>query len=162
MPVKRHMHKTLGFAVIAALAAIGLEAHAAELQVTATLPDSCTVEGGTLAFGVVDPSDSAEFANAPINVQCSTAGSVDIVLDEGLYHGLGANGRSMKRDGSNDYLDYRFYLSAAYSQEWPANNPISHPVSVGPNPIMIYGRIDQQTRPGGNYADTVQITMTVD
>jgi spore coat protein U domain-containing protein, fimbrial subunit CupE1/2/3/6 len=161
MPVKRHMHETLGFAAIVALAGMGFGAQAAQLEVTATLPDSCTVEGGTLAFGTVDPSDTTPLANAPINVECTANASVNIALDGGLYYTLGANGRAMKRSGSNDYLNYKLYTNASYSSEWAKDLATSHNVFVGSNAITIYGKIDVQTKPGGDYADTVQITMVV-
>lgn len=161
MPVKRHMHKALGFAAFAALVGFDLNADAAELEVTATLPDSCTVEGGTLAFGTVDPSETTPLANAQINVECTANSSVDVKLDGGLYNTLGGNGRAMKRSSSNNYLNYKLYTNASYSQEWAANVSTTNNVFVGSNPITIYGKIDVQSKPGGDYADTVQVTMIV-
>ena len=156
-------HKALGLAACATLAGMGLAAHAAELQVTATLPDSCTVANGTLAFGTVDPSGgSTPTANTTFNVQCSTTGSVTIALDGGAHYQQGTNGRAMKRASSNNYLDYELYTTAAQSTAWPVPGGISKPVVVGANPVAVFGAIAaNQVRPGGQYSDTVQITMTV-
>lgn len=162
MPVKRHMHRALGFAAFAALTGIGIGAQAAQLEVTATLPDSCTVGGGTLAFGEINPSATTPLADATINVECTANATVHIALDGGLYYTLGSNGRAMKRSSSDDYLDYKLYTNASYSSEWAKDLATPHNVFVGDNSITIYGKIDSpQTKPGGDYSDTVQITMVV-
>jgi spore coat protein U-like protein len=156
-------HKALGLAAFATLTAMALGAHAAQLEVTATLPDSCSVEGGTLAFGTVNPSGGqTPTANTTFNVQCSTAGSVTVALDGGLHHGQGSNGRAMKRATSNTYLNYELYTSATQTTAWPVPGGVNKTVAVGANAVAVYGAIAaNQVKPGGEYSDTVQISLTV-
>lgn len=163
MLVKRHMHKALGFAGFAAVVGISLGTQAAQLEVTATLPDECTVGGGTLAFGNVDPSaQTAPLANTTINVNCAADSDVEISLSGGLYETLGGNGRAMKHATSSEYLNYKLFTDAGFGVPFTAGVAKPYTVSVGDNPISIYGAIDgSQIKPGGDYADTVEITMVV-
>ncbi|MEM7022296.1 MAG: spore coat U domain-containing protein [Pseudomonadota bacterium] len=151
----------LGLAAVVALVGANKDASANTLEVTATVPDSCTVDGGTLAFGTVDPSASTPIATGQININCtSAADDVDVTLDAGLHDGDAGNGRAMKRTTSNDYLNYKLYANSSYSQEWAQDVSTRHDLASGPNAIPVYGRIDQQNKPGGDYADTIQITLT--
>jgi spore coat protein U-like protein len=162
MILNRRVQMALGLTAVAALIGMDKTVHANTLEVTATVPDSCTVVGGTLAFGVVDPRSAGDkTAGGQIDIDCTSETDVDIVLDGGLHHGQGSNGRAMKRLNSSDYLDYTIY-TAGFGQVIQPDSPTSIPtLSPGTNPITVEGSIaGEQHVPGGDYSDTVQITLT--
>jgi spore coat protein U-like protein len=154
----------LGFAAIAALAsAQDQAAAAATLEVTATVASACTVESGALDFGTFQagPQAPSVQGSGGFNVQCTSPASVDIKLDGGLNEGAGGDARAMKGPG-NSYLNYALFEGASpFAFPWDPGLEIAYTVQSGANEILVNGRIDAgQTVPGGEYSDTVQITMT--
>jgi spore coat protein U-like protein len=159
----RRMQLLLGLAAVAALVGAQEEVAAATLEVTASVPDSCTVAGGTLAFGTINPGGPDVPGSGQINIDCTSAAeNVAIALDGGLHHGAKNNGRAMKRSSSNDYLNYRLYTAGLGQLREPdVAVPVSGGLSNGQNSVVVDGVIDgSQTVPGGEYSDTVQITLT--
>jgi spore coat protein U-like protein len=153
----------LGLVTVAALASAQGEVAAATLEVTATVPNSCTVEGGSLVFDeyVAGPNAPQTFATGEFNVECTTPASVEIALDGGLHDGAtGNNGRAMKGPGDN-FLDYSLAGPAGFGTPWAQDTALPFELIGGSNPITVNGFIHEaQTVPGGQYSDTVQITLT--
>jgi spore coat protein U-like protein len=161
MLLNRHV-QMLGLVAVAAFASAPGEVAAATLEVTATVPNSCTVEGGSLAFGTYNSGQVADLlSSGGFNVQCTAPASVNVALDGGLNHGVGANGRAMKGPGTSNFLDYTLFLGPGFSTSWDDGVALPFNVINGGNPIEVTGRIDGgQTAVGGEYSDTVQITLT--
>jgi spore coat protein U-like protein len=161
MLLNRHV-QMLGFVAVTALASAQDQAAAATLEVTATVPNSCTVEGGSLAFGTYNSGQVADLlSSGGFNVQCTAPASVNVALDGGLNHGVGANGRAMKGPGTDNFLDYTLFLGTGFSTSWDKDAAVPFNVVSGGNPIEVGGRIDGgQIAVGGEYSDTVQITLT--
>jgi spore coat protein U-like protein len=158
MLLNRHV-QMLGLVAVAAVASAQEQAAAATLEVTATVPNSCTVEGGSLEFGTYLPGPQAPgvLATGQLNVQCTAPASVNVALDGGMNYGEANNSRAMKGPGEN----YLGYVLLSGSTPWDQDVAIPFNVSSGPNPITVTGAIhEHQTVPGGQYSDTVQITLT--
>lgn len=148
-------------AVVAATAA-------ANLPVSVTVTNNCTISSTAVTFPNYDPIGT--HATGPDD---SNAGSVIVTCTKGtVTHiglGLGANAsgtqRRMKDSGTN-YLNYELYQNEGRttgwgndSSNWYTPNPEAAP-DKNPRTFTVYGRIPQaQDVPAGNYADTVVATV---
>jgi spore coat protein U-like protein len=92
MLLNRQVQTMLGFVAVAALASTQDQVAAATLEVTATVPNACTVESGSLDFGTYQAGPQAPSVpgSGGFNVQCTLPASVEIKLDGGLNQGLAA------------------------------------------------------------------------
>ena len=163
MLLNRQVQTMLGSLAIAAIASPHDQIAAATLEVTATVPNACTVESGSLDFGTYHAGPQAPSAQGSggFNVQCTLPGSVEITLDGGLNHGAGGNARAMKGPGNNNYLNYALFGESRFSPPWDPGAGILYTVDIGANEIVVEGVIDEgQTAQGGEYSDTVQIMIT--
>ena len=137
----------------------------ANLSVTATVTNNCTISTTPVAFGSYDPV----VANATANLDAT--GSVVVACTKGATAtvglAVGANGtgstRRMKDAGAN-YLSYELYQESARSTVW--GNSGSALLSPGAAPskaartFPVYGRIaGNQDIPAGSYSDTVVATV---
>ncbi len=137
----------------------------ANLSVTATVTNNCTISTTPVAFGSYDPV----VANATANLDA--AGSVVVACTKGATAtvglALGANGtgavRRMK-DGGANYLSYELFQESSRSTVW--GNSGSALLSPGAAPskaartFPVYGRIaGNQDIPAGSYSDTVVATV---
>jgi len=152
----------LGFVAVAALAGAQDQVAAATLEVTATVPNACTVESGSLDFGPYQagPQAPSVQGSGGFNVQCTLPASVEIKLDGGLHDGAGGHARAMKGPGNN-YLNYALFEGSQFSLPWGPGVGMLYTVDSGANEIVVEGVVDEgQTVQGGEYSDTVQISMT--
>jgi spore coat protein U-like protein len=159
----RQVQAMLGFVAVAALAGAQDQAAAATLEVTATVPNACAVESGSLDFGTYQagPQAPSVRGSGGFNVQCTLPASVEIKLDGGLNDGAGGNSRAMKGPGNNNYLNYSLFEGSRFSMPWDPGVGMLYTVDSGANEIVVNGVVDGgQTVQGGDYSDTVQIIMT--
>jgi spore coat protein U-like protein len=137
----------------------------ANLGVSATVTNNCTISTTALAFGAYDPV----VANASTNldgtggivVACTKGASADIGL------GLGANMSGTTRrmvSGGTNYLTYELYKDSGYATVW--GNAGTAQLNTGAAPsktartFTVYGRVaSNQDVPAGNYSDTVVATV---
>jgi spore coat protein U-like protein len=163
MLLNRQVQTMLGLVAVAALASAQDQVAAATLEVTATVPNVCTIESGSLDFGTYQAGPQAQSVQGSggFNVQCTLPASVEIKLDGGLNDGAGGNTRAMKGPGNNDYLNYALFEGSGFSMPWDPGVGMLYTVDSGANEIVVDGVVDEgQTVQGGEYSDTVQITMT--
>lgn len=144
----------------AAQASAQSQTSTAQLTVTATVQSSCSVTGGTLAFGTYNSGQpSALDAEGAISyTNCPANSALTIELDNGLN---AQGGQRRLRSGSN-YLNYEIYKTAARSTRWgTGSEALGYQVLAGGNgTIPVYGRIfANQNVPAGSYSDTVTITL---
>lgn len=154
---------TFGLVLIAATGRAALADETANLQVTAQVDASCTLTGGTLAFGTytataIEPTES----DADIGYSCAPGTNIILSLDAG-GQAQGEN-RGMAGPGGAT-LAYQLYKDDARSQVWgigPANGVTISGTPGTPQTVPVYGAIGpgQQTAAGA-YTDTVLITLVV-
>jgi spore coat protein U-like protein len=162
MLLNRQVQTMLGCVAVAALASAQDQDAAATLEVTANVPNACTVENGALDFGAYQPGPQAPSVQGSggFNVQCASPASVEIKLDGGLNEGAGGSARAMKGPGNN-YLNYDLFEASRFSLPWDPGVGMLYTVDSGPNEIVVDGVVHEaQTVPSGEYSDTVQIIMT--
>jgi spore coat protein U-like protein len=137
----------------------------ANLSVSATVTNNCTISTAALAFGSYDPVVAHASTNldgtGTVIVAC-TKGAVATV---GL--GLGSNASGSTRqltDGSSNYLTYEMYQDAGRTTVW--GNAVGSLYSPGAAPskaarsFTVYGRVvSNQDVPAGSYSDTVVATV---
>ncbi|HLG55782.1 MAG TPA: spore coat U domain-containing protein [Vicinamibacterales bacterium] len=156
-----------GMAIVAA--GFGSTASAAtataNLGVSATVTNNCTISTAALAFGSYDPV----VANASTDLDGT--GTVTIACTKGatatIGLGLGSNAsgaiRRMKDAGTN-YLTYELYQDAGRVTVWENAgagllSPVAAPSKVARN-FTVYGRVtSNQDVPAGSFNDTVVATV---
>ena len=165
-------NKFLGMAVLggAAIAAVfdtvaWAATATANLGVSATVTNNCTISTAALAFGSYDPvvahASTDLDGTGTVIVACTKGATATIGL------GLGSNAsgsvRRMKDSGSN-YITYELYRDASRSTVWGTSggallSPGAAPSKAARN-FTVYGRVaSNQDVPAGSYNDTVVATV---
>ncbi|MBI5066752.1 MAG: spore coat protein U domain-containing protein [Deltaproteobacteria bacterium] len=161
--MKTMLRLALAAAVLGLAAPALAQTATATFQVTATVPNSCRIAAGAIAFGNYDPlAATAADATGTVTVTCTRTSAWWVGLDAGLNAGLGASGaRAMGAGGS--FLGYDLYRDATRTTPW-GNTQAEGSAGTGTGvaqPITVYGRIpaSQTGVPAGAYADTVTATV---
>lgn len=147
------MKKLLAIAAIAALtvmAGTAMASDSADLAVSATVIASCSMTGGTLPFGELDPTTAPEVtaSSDAVTVTCTSGTTYSLTGDDGAN----ASGTQKRlSDGSENYIPYSVVIPSGGSGTGSA---------VG---VTITGTIaasSYNTAPAGSYADTVVLSVT--
>jgi spore coat protein U-like protein len=137
----------------------------ANLSVSASVANNCTISTSPLAFGAYDPV----VANASTNLDAT--GMVTVACTKGatatIGLGLGSNASGNTRrmtDGSSNFLSYEVYQDSSRSTIWGNSGAELLSPSAAPSKAMrdftVYGRIpSNQDVPAGSYGDTVTATV---
>lgn len=140
----------------------------ANLSVSATVTNNCTIGTSAVAFGGYDPI--ATHASTPLDA----SGTVTVTCTQGTTRtvglSLGANATGATRrltDGSSHYVAYELFKDSGRSSIWgnsgadlltPAVDPAASNAAVN---LTVYGRIAAgQNVVAGSYTDTVVATVT--
>lgn len=162
----------LVLAVGAAAALISTHAYSASvtdtLTVQATVVAACTVTGGTLDFGDVDPiaGDILAVSNTTnISVTCSALTPYNVRLSAGTNGNGSVTGRQMLiSGGGSDKLAYSLWRDALGTLNWGETDGDDTVSGLGTGlaiPHAVYGTVPAaQTSPPGSYTDTVTITVS--
>lgn len=146
------MKKLLAIITVAAITAMAGSAMAsgtANLQVTATVIPTCTMTGGTLAFGNLDPTNPA--------IKTADSSGVTITCTTGTPYTLGGDagdnnvGTQKRLAFGTNYIPYSVTIPAGGSGTAVAQT------------VTIAGTIaaDAYTSaPPGTYSDTIELTVT--
>lgn len=154
-------------ATLAFIPSVGSAATAtADLTVSATVTNNCTISTAAVSFGSYDPvvanaSTSLDGTGA-VTVACTKGATATIALGTG-----GSSSGSNRRlsDGTgNNYLNYELYRDSGRSIVWgtTGTNLLSPAAaeSKAPREFPVYGRVtNNQDIPAGSYSDTVVATV---
>ena len=155
-----------GVVIAAAFGPVASAATAtANLGVSATVTNNCTISTAALTFGSYDPVVAHASTNldgtGTVIVACTKGATSTIGL------GLGSNAsgsvRRMKDSGTN-YITYELYQDSGRSTVWGTAggallSPGAAPSKVARN-FTVYGRVaSNQDVPAGSYNDTVVATV---
>ncbi len=137
----------------------------ANLSVTASVANNCTMTTAPVAFGAYDPVVANAATDLPgtgtINVSCTKGASATIDL------GVGGNlsGGSRRMADGTDFLGYALYTDLAHTTVWGTGlaggtTKAYTSTSKAPFAITVYGNIPQNQDVGaGSYSDTVVATV---
>jgi spore coat protein U-like protein len=137
----------------------------ANLTVTATVTNNCSISTAAVAFGAYDPiiaNASADLdSTGAVTVTCTRGATATVALDRGSN--AAGPARQLKDTGTN-VLAYELFQDAGRSAVW--GNAGAALLSAGaapskaPRTFTVYGRISGgQDVPAGNYSDTVVATV---
>jgi spore coat protein U-like protein len=137
----------------------------ANLGVSATVTNNCTISTAALAFGAYDPV----VANASTNLDGT--GAVIVACTKGstatIGLGLGGNASGSTRrmgDGASNFLTYELYQDSGHTTVWGDAgagllSPAAAPSKAARN-FTVYGRVtSNQDVAAGSYSDTVVATV---
>ena len=136
----------------------------ANLGVSATVTNNCTISTTALGFGSYDPVVSNATGNLDGTGRVTVACTKGATANVGLGNGSNASGSTRRlADGSGNYLAYELYQDSGRSTVW---NGGSGTLSTGVAPskaardFTVYGRISSnQDVPAGSYSDTIVATV---
>lgn len=132
----------------------------ANLTVNATVAASCTVSGGTLAFGSY--TLAAISASTNITATCTNGTAYNIGLSAG--GGSGASVTTRKMTSGSNTLNYSLYTNSGNTTIWGNTVGTDTVSATGTGTAVnhtVYGNVPaNQTSPIGAYSDTVVITIT--
>ena len=116
----------------------------------------CSVSAAPLAF-VAEAGASSE-AEAPIDVRCAGATSVDLSLDSG-QHAAGTQRQLVSDTGAA--VPYAIYSDAARTQSWTGESVRTSTGEDGTLQLVAYGRIEGRDSAvaTGDYRDSVTVTL---
>ena len=150
---------------VIALGEHGLAATAtADLAMSASVTNNCTISTQALAFGSYDPVVANASANLDgagrLTVACTKGATATI----GLGSGSNASGNTRRlADGAGNYLTYELYQDSGRSSVWNGGAgtlSLTAAPTRAPRDFSVYGRIaGNQDVPAGSYADTVVATV---
>jgi len=132
----------------------------ANLNVSVTVVNNCTISTTPLAFGTYDTLSSADTdATGTVEITCTQGATATIGLDLGAN--ASASTRRMK-DATTNHLTYEIYNESTRTTIWNATNVVNagSAPSNAPRSFTAYGRIaGAQSVPAGSYSDTVVATV---
>jgi spore coat protein U-like protein len=131
------------------------------MTVTANVVASCSVVGGTLAFGNYDPIAAGPTdGSLQIAVRCTRGVTAQI----GLALGSNPTGATRRMTDGTSFLSYELYKDPARSIVWgnTGTDRLQYiAVSNGPVNFTVQGRVVAlQDVPVGGFSDTLTITVT--
>mgnify|MGYP001602846519 CR=1 FL=1 len=135
----------------------------ANLDVTLTVANSCTVGTSPVAFGTVYDMTSVNDAQGSVTVTCTGIGGYTVSLGDGLH---GAIAQRLMAGPTATNVDYNLYIDSGHTNVWgqTAGTDTVAGTSTGGNtadaPITVYGETAAgQNVPIGDYSDTVLVSV---
>ena len=140
-------------------------ANTADLEVTATVEDSCTVQNSTMNFGTLSVINGTNHdATASVSLTCTIGADYTVSLDNGVNAGAGTQ-RFLSYDdgGAVHNIPYNLYSDSTRSNAWASAgvNPAGTATGTAET-VTVYGRIPSTANNvmAGSYTDTVTVSIT--
>jgi len=136
----------------------------ANLSVTATVTNNCTISTSPVDFGSYDPVVANASTNLDATGGVTIACTKDAVTTIGLGLGGNASGSTRRMGNGTDFMTYELYKDAPRSTVW-GNSGIGlfdsgAAPSTAPRTFTVHGRVPAaQDVSAGSYADTVVATV---
>ena len=168
--MKKHFGQAIVFAgfLISGSAVAGTAA--TTLDVSASVPGTCTVSANPLNFGEIN-GPNAGFATGNVSVTCSAGITYFVGMDQGQHFNPGAVLRAMQ-NGAGDPLHYSIVKTSNGGGSWgdlqiPGGNfPADAAQGIGSGSAQSITYQAQTTQTGGSiltagtaYSDTINITV---
>jgi spore coat protein U-like protein len=136
------------------------------LQISASVPNSCTISTTALNFGPYN-SGTVTSVTGTVSTNCTMNAVAVITLGQGFYSATGSSNevplRRLQNGASANYLNYNLYQNSGKTTIW--GNSTSTGVTVTgtgtEESTSVYGEIPAgQSVPAGSYTDNVIATVT--
>jgi spore coat protein U-like protein len=154
-----------GLLVLPAIALLGHEARAADVDVTASVVGPCTLTAEALAFGnYVNGQANPRNGDADVSYDC--ASGLNITLNLSAGGSLDENNRRMEHTTqAGNFLTYQLYQEVGRTTVWGsgANGVVVNPTPGGGAQVhTIFGQIaGTQGVVAGSYSDLVVFDLTI-
>ena len=133
------------------------------LAVTLTIASTCTVTGGTVAFGSQGVLSSVVSQPGTFTVTCTNTTGYTVGLDKGTW-GSSVTTRMMKSPTTLATVNYSLFSDSGHTTNWGDTSGawVGGTGNGTAQTLTVYGQIPAQTTPAAaaNYADSVTITVT--
>ncbi|MEM8949746.1 MAG: spore coat protein U domain-containing protein [Pseudomonadota bacterium] len=155
---------SVAFAMAVGLGSIANADSSTSIGVSASVADACTFTANTvdLAFTEYTPGQTGQLAaQGSLEVNCSIASlGVTFSADDGSNGRNGGNNREMDNGGTG-LLAYQLVAEGNFWGDGTIEAPLVKDLNQNLNTILIDGIVPGGQSPeGGNYADTVNVTMS--
>ena len=150
--------------VLWARALLSATSATANLAVSASVSNNCTITTAPLAFGGYDPivtNDTADLdSTGTVTIACTKGATTTIALNTGSH----ASGSTRRLSDGTNFLTYEVYSDSGRSTIWGSSganllSPAAAPSKASRN-FTAYGRVvGGQDVPAGSYTDTVTATV---
>ena len=137
----------------------------ANLSVSATVTNNCTVSTAALAFGSYDPVVANATAGLDGTGRLTVACTKGVAPAIALAAGSNASGSTRRlADGAGHFLEYNLFQDSNRSTAWSASGAgiytAAAATSKASRDFTVYGRVtSNQDVPAGAYSDTVVATV---
>lgn len=169
------MNSTTHFKALAAALVLSGAAHfttaglsaataSANMPVTATVTNNCTITTNPIAFGSYDPVVSQATANLDATGAVIIACTKGAVTTLGLDTGANVSAGTRRLTSSGNFMSYELYQDSSRSTVWGNSGADVYNSGTAPSKdgrtFQVYGRISGgQDVPAGSYADTIVATV---
>jgi spore coat protein U-like protein len=142
------------------------DSNTSNLEISASVPNSCTISAGALNFGAYNPTTGSNVTGT-VSTNCTMNAVAVITLNQGFYSATGSSNevplRRLQNGGSANYLNYNLYQNSGKTTIWGSSTSTSVTVAgIGiEESTSVYGEIPGgQSVPAGSYTDNVIATVT--
>jgi spore coat protein U-like protein len=148
-----------------AVAVVSAASATADLSVSATVTNNCTVTTAALAFGSYDPVVANASAGLDGTGRLTVACTKGVAPTIALAAGSNASGATRRlSDGAGHFLEYNLFQDSSRSTAWSASGAgiytATAATSKASRDFTVYGRVaGNQDVPAGAYGDTVVATV---
>ncbi|RPE80217.1 Csu type fimbrial protein [Vulcaniibacterium tengchongense] len=155
----------LATALLAAAPAALAATQTANMNVSITIENSCTIVANPLNFGTRNTLANDIDAATTVKVTCTGQGPISIAFGTGGGAGATLASRKMSRTGGAELINYALYRDAGRTQvlgDGSASTARIAGTSTGAEQSFdVYGRVfgGQGPKPVGAYTDTVVATV---
>jgi spore coat protein U-like protein len=165
--MRRHARLALIVCALVAAGSAGAATGTGNLAVSATVVGNCLMTTDVVDFGVYVPGGGNRNGRGEVRLLCTDGMAYEIGLGEGLAPGATELNRSMQNGAA--LLSYLLFRNAPRTEHWGQASAADREPGTGNgmtnvNRHGVFGRIPDsaanQLVPGGNYADTVLVTIT--
>ncbi len=161
MRIRIHLAALAVFSCVTGMPAAYAATATTTFNVTANVPNTCSVSAVELAFGsYIGTADVLD--TTTVTVKCTSGLDYTVGLDDGLNYSACSSHRCMKH-GTADYLNYELYSDSARTTRWGnvSGSWVSGSGTGADQTLTVYGLLPAgQTLIGGDYLDTIQVTVT--
>lgn len=144
--------------------AVSAASASANLSVSASVANNCTISSNAISFGSYDPIVAQATANldaaGSVVITCTKGATTTIGLDTGAN----ASGGERRLGSAGNYLTYELYQDSSRSTVWSNTGAGLLTVAAAPSKAArtysVYARMTGgQDVPAGTYSDTVVATV---
>jgi spore coat protein U-like protein len=137
----------------------------ANMDISATVTDNCTISAAALSFGDYNAIGSSNTdGSADLTVTCTNESTATIRVGQGQNPGGSSTEAAPVRRliaGANEFLSYQLYTTSGRSTVWNNTTGVGYTGTGSATSVTVFGRIPtgQNTAVAGSYADQVVVSI---